>query len=128
VEILTGVAEVLITIPMPLEVSPLNSRISLSAFMGRVPRCLILCGIETDLDSLILHGEDGRVADLAEIQEGLIGIELARFLRSFYPSMPQRNFRDLITQVEGNIRHARITCDSNRPTEEAENTKSGSWE
>lgn len=80
----------------------------------------ILCGIETDLDALILHGEDGRVADLAEMQEGLTGIELEGFLRSLYPSMPQRIFRDLIPLVEGNIRHARMTRDSNRPIEEAE--------
>ena len=96
--------------------------------MGRVPLCPILCGIETDLDALILHGEDGRVADLAEMQEGLTGIELEGFLRSFYPSMLQQIFRDLIALAEGNIRHARMTCDSNRPIEEAENTKSGSWE
>jgi hypothetical protein len=80
----------------------------------------ILCGIETDLDALILHGEDGRVADLAEMREGLTGVELEGFLRSLYPSMPQRIFRDLIPLVEGNIRHARMTRDSNRPIEEAE--------
>ncbi len=80
----------------------------------------ILCGIETDLDALILHGEDGRAVDLAEVKEGMVGVELEGMLKSLYPSMPERIFKDLLPLVEGNIRHARMVRSSNRPIEDAE--------
>lgn len=80
----------------------------------------IVCGIETDLDALILHGEDGRVIDLAEVKEGLSGLELESMLRSLYPSMPERIFKDIIPLVEGNIKHSRMIRASNRPIEDAE--------
>lgn len=79
----------------------------------------IVCGIETDLDALILHGEDGRVADLAEVKE-LSRLELETMLRSLYPSMPERIFKDIIPLVEGNIRHVWEIRTSNRPIEDAE--------
>ncbi|MCX7184511.1 MAG: hypothetical protein NTW90_04635 [Nitrosospira sp.] len=80
----------------------------------------IVCGIETDLEALILHGEDGRVIDLAEVKEDLSGLELEGMLHSLYPSMPERIFKDMIPLVEGNIRHVRMIRASNRPIEDAE--------
>ncbi len=80
----------------------------------------IVCGIETDLDALILHGEDGRVVDLAEVKEDLSGLELEGLLRSLYPSMPERILKDMIPLVEGNIKHSRKIRASNRPIEDAE--------
>ncbi len=79
----------------------------------------IVCGIETDLDALILHGEDGRVVDLAEVKD-LSRLELEGMLHSLYPSMPDRIFKDIIPLVEGNIRHVEETRTSNRPIEDAE--------
>lgn len=80
----------------------------------------IVCGIETDLEALILHGEDAsRSVDLATIKE-TSQIELDELLRSFYPSMPPPVLRDLMPLVRGNIRHVAEIRASNRAIEEAE--------
>lgn len=80
----------------------------------------IVCGIETDLDALILHGEDDRsVVDLAKIKQSS-QIELEEMLYSLYPSMPERIVRDLIPLVRGNIRHIAEIRAANRPVEDAE--------
>ncbi|SDX11790.1 carboxysome shell carbonic anhydrase domain-containg protein [Nitrosomonas communis] len=80
----------------------------------------IVCGIETDLDALVLHGEDDRsVVDLAKIRQ-TSQIELEEMLYSLYPSMSERIVRDLIPLVRGNIRHIAEIRASNRPIEEAE--------
>lgn len=79
----------------------------------------IVCGIETDLDALILHGEDGRSIDLANIKESS-QLELEETLRSLYPLMPERVIRDLLPLVRGNIKHIAEIRTTNRPIEEAE--------
>ena len=80
----------------------------------------IVCGIETDLDALILHGEDDRsVVDLAKIKQSS-QLELEELLYSLYPSMPERIVRDLIPLVRGNIRHVAEIRAANRPIEDAE--------
>lgn len=79
----------------------------------------IVCGIETDLDALILHGENGRFIDLANTKESS-QLEVEEMLRSLYPSMPERIIRDFLPLVRGNIRHIAEIRSSNRPIEEAE--------
>ncbi|WP_176776362.1 MULTISPECIES: carboxysome shell carbonic anhydrase domain-containg protein [Nitrosomonas] len=79
----------------------------------------IVCGIETDLDALILHGEDGRSIDLANAKESS-QLELEEMLRSLYPTMPERIIRDLMPLVRGNIKHVAEIRATNRPVEEAE--------
>ncbi len=79
----------------------------------------IVCGIETDMDALILHGEDGRVVDLAEV-EITTQVELDTMLRSMYPSISERIILDLIPLVRGNIKHIAEVRTSNRPIEELE--------
>lgn len=79
----------------------------------------IVCGIETDLDALILHGEDGRVIDLAEVKESAQP-ELEGMLRSLYPSMPTQVVADMLPLIEGNIRHIAEIRTSNRSIEESE--------
>jgi hypothetical protein len=80
----------------------------------------IVCGIETDLDALVLHGEDDRsVVDLAKIRQ-TSQIELEEMLYSLYPSMSERIVHDLIPLVRGNIRHIAEIRASNRPVEESE--------
>lgn len=79
----------------------------------------IVCGIETDLDALILHGDDGRSIDLANAKESS-QLELEEMLRSLYPSMPERVIRDLIPLIRGNIKHIAEIRTTNRPIEEAE--------
>ena len=80
----------------------------------------IVCGIETDLDALILHGEDeSRSVDLAKVKE-TTQIELDELLRSLYPSMPANVIRDLMPLVRGNVRHIAEVRASNRAIEEVE--------
>ncbi len=79
----------------------------------------IVCGIETDMDSLILHGEDECVIDLADV-EVTSQVELETLLRSMYPSIPERIISDLIPLVRGNINHIAEVRTSNRPIEELE--------
>lgn len=87
---------------------------------GRNAVIPIVCGIETDLDALILHGDDeNSVVDLAKIKQ-TSQIELEEMLYSLYPSMPEKVVHDLIPLVRGNIRHIGEIRASNRPTEEAE--------
>jgi hypothetical protein len=80
----------------------------------------IVCGIETDLEALVLHGEDvNTVIDLAKIKQSS-QLELEELLYSLYPTMPERIVRDLIPLVRGNIKHIAEIRASNRPIEDAE--------
>ncbi|MBX4204635.1 MAG: carboxysome shell carbonic anhydrase [Candidatus Doudnabacteria bacterium] len=74
----------------------------------------LVCGIETDLDALILHGEGGEVLDLAECKD-TSKAALTAMLQEFYPSFPERVVNDLLPLVEGNVRHIRKIRASNRP-------------
>ncbi|MCB1984799.1 MAG: hypothetical protein H6936_12480 [Burkholderiales bacterium] len=80
----------------------------------------IVCGIETDLDALILHGEDDNaVVDLAKIKQSS-QLEIEELLYSLYPTMPKRIIWDMMPLVRGNIRHIAEVRSSNRPVAEAE--------
>lgn len=61
-------------------------------------------GIETDLEALILHGEDGRVVDLAKIKDSATEY-LLKLLRDLYPTMPTQTVMDFLPLVQGNIAH-----------------------
>jgi hypothetical protein len=82
----------------------------------------IVCGIETDLDALILHGEDGSAIDLAETKK-MSKIELKNMLRSLYPSMSEQIISDMLPLIEGNIRHIAEIRSSNRPITEVEHNE-----
>jgi hypothetical protein len=79
----------------------------------------IICGIETDLDALVLHGEDGEPVDLAEVKIN-DSVELEAMLRKLYPTMSERIRQDMLPLVEGNIRHIQDIVSSKRPIAEAE--------
>lgn len=79
----------------------------------------IVCGIETDLEALILHGEDGRVVDLAEVKVST-QVEMETLLRSLYPSISERVILDFLPLVSGNIKHIAEIRTSNRPIEQLE--------
>ncbi len=64
----------------------------------------LICGFETDLDALVLHGPTGNVLDLAK-QTVTDRDTLTSELNSLLPDMPQQVLRDLLPLVEGNIRH-----------------------
>jgi hypothetical protein len=76
-------------------------------------------GVETDLDALILHGENGEVVDLAELHETSSEV-LSKMLWQLYPSMPERLVRDFLPLVEGNIAHIAEIQGSNRAIADAE--------
>jgi len=80
----------------------------------------IVCGIETDLDALILHGEDDvSIVDLANIKQSS-QLQLEEMLSSLYPSMPERIIRDMIPLVRGNIKHISEIRATNRPVADVE--------
>ena len=79
----------------------------------------IVCGIETDLDALVLHGENGQSIDLTNGTK-TFQIELEAMLRSHYPSMPKYVIRDFIPLVLGNIKYIAGIRISNKPIEDAE--------
>lgn len=83
----------------------------------------IVCGIETDLDALILHGEDGQVVDLASFKE-IAAFDIEEMLRNLYPTMPMRVLMDLKPLVNGNIKYINEVRASNRPIEDYEHRES----
>ncbi len=64
----------------------------------------LVCGFETDLDALVLHGPNGHSLDLSGRTETNLE-QLVPELAALLPDMPQQIFRDLLPLVEGNIRH-----------------------
>ena len=73
----------------------------------------ILVGVETDWESLVLHGEDGKTVDLVELaDQSEHAIE--KLIRTLYPDMPERIQLDLLPLIQGNIRHAGRTKHSDR--------------
>lgn len=81
---------------------------------GRGVLYTISCGIETDLDALILHGENGEVVDVSEFGE--IGEhDLQTLLMGLYPNMPKKILFDFFPLVAGNVRHVASVMASRRP-------------
>ncbi len=77
------------------------------------------CGIETDFESLILHGQDGEVVDMADVTDGSID-SLGALIGRLYPDMPQAIVLDVVPLLQGNIEHISRIRSSNRPEIEAE--------
>lgn len=86
---------------------------------GRSIVTAILCGVETDAEALIFHGENGDVWDLSTVinPDPLV---LSEQLRRMYPQMDSQVLQDLLPLIEGNIRHTREISASNRPVVEME--------
>ncbi|MEK7061693.1 MAG: hypothetical protein AAB957_00310 [Patescibacteria group bacterium] len=86
----------------------------------------IQVGIETDWESLILHGEGNEVMDLANIkdasEDGIFNL-----LISLYPSIytvAPNVIRDFVPLVQGNILHVQEIKASDRPVQEADHRES----
>ncbi len=62
----------------------------------------LVCGLETDEDALIVHGEHGARLDLAELASG-DGPLLAGRLAALLPDMPTQMRADLLPLLEGNL-------------------------
>lgn len=86
---------------------------------GKGPVYAILCGIETDDESLFLHGDNGKTLDIGALESDSreqIALELA----ALYPDMPIDMIKDLVPLVIGNMRHVAQVRRANRPITEAE--------
>lgn len=79
----------------------------------------VQCGIETDLESFILHGSNGDVVDLAELTDSSAE-GLQALIDRLYPDMPKAIVPDVIPLVQGNIEHIKKIRSSHRPDVEAE--------
>lgn len=73
----------------------------------------LVCGFETDEDSLILHGTDNQLFDLNQCDNSSKDF-LTTKLRELYPDMPASILSDLIPLVKGNIEHVAEVRSSNR--------------
>lgn len=79
----------------------------------------IVCGVETDFDALVLHGEAGEMFDLSKA--GHLGEDQLRgHLIELFPSMKKRILEDLLPIVMGNIAHIGEVRAASRPIEDAE--------
>jgi len=77
------------------------------------------CGIDTDLDALLVHGEDGTVLDMGTLED-----TSEENLRSQFevhsPSMPGAIVRDLIPLLQRNASRVKQIKDAKRPVIEVE--------
>jgi hypothetical protein len=79
--------------------------------------CPIVCGLETDKDALILHGDNGKILDLSTAENDSREYLIPE-LRNLFRKMPQSILLDLLPLVQGNIRH--IVEVKDRPIKEVE--------
>ncbi len=75
---------------------------------------VIQCGIETDLEALILHAENGEVWDLGEAQ-AMPEDEILQKLQQMYPNIPQEVLNDILPMVVGNIEHVAKVKEDPKP-------------
>lgn len=79
----------------------------------------IHCGVETDLDALVLHGDNGEILDLAKANFSGTS-EVVEALTKMYPRIPLNVINDILPLVEGNIAHVAEIKRSNRPKADSE--------
>jgi len=88
---------------------------------GRNKLFALQVGVETDWESLILHGESGEVINLADIKDSAEN-NIAQLLISLYPNIntiAPNVIRDFVPLIKGNILHTQIIKASNRPMRDA---------
>lgn len=81
--------------------------------------CPIVCGFETDEDSLVLHGDSGKTLDLSTVNSSEEA-ELIMLLRKLYKKMPDSILHDFLPLVQGNIRHIAEIRKKGGPIKEVE--------
>lgn len=72
-------------------------------------------GIETDLESLVFHGNDGSTLDVAALEPHTTSDELDRFIANLYPDMNSAMRADLLPLVEGNLKHVALIRVEQKP-------------
>lgn len=78
----------------------------------------IVIGIETDFETLVLHGENGQIRDLGILKEHVSDNELFSIINELYPSMPMVMKFDLLPILRGNVQHRAEVIRSQRPIEQ----------
>lgn len=82
----------------------------------------VVCGFETDEDALVLHGVDGKLADLSAL-----GVDdkpaLGQRLTELFPDMPGQVRDDLLPLLHGNLDHIAAV----RETARAPNIQHREW-
>lgn len=63
----------------------------------------VVCGFETDLDALILHGENGKL-DLSTVTNTHIDTLISE-LMGLFADMPRQIMLDLLPLIQGNVAH-----------------------
>ncbi len=79
-------------------------------------------GVETDWESLILHGENDQAVDLADVKENSDD-GISKLLISLYPNInavAPNVIRDFIPLIKGNILHTQEIQAKNRPVQDAD--------
>ncbi len=74
----------------------------------------IQCGIETDLEALVLHGENGEIWDLGEA-ELVSEEEILQKLGVMFSNIPKDVLKDIVPMVKGNIEHVLMVKKSPKP-------------
>jgi len=74
----------------------------------------IQVGIETDEDSLVIHGSGGRVMDLSGFPSDTNAKSVSDELEKLFPDMNQRMIQSLVPLCLGNIRHIEEIRHANR--------------
>ena len=81
----------------------------------------IQVGVETDLDTLVLHSGDGKkILDLSTLEEHISELNLETMVRDLYPDMDTQVLKDLMQLLMGNIRHIAEIRKANRPIQDVE--------
>lgn len=75
---------------------------------------VVQCGVETDFNTLILHGDNGQTLDLSEVKFEN-DLEILAELHKMYPSFPNDVIADMLPLVKGNIQHTAMIKQSSRP-------------
>lgn len=86
---------------------------------GRNTVHTVQCGIETDWESLVLHGENGETVDCADIHDASEN-HLRTLLQKLFSHMPEYTLNDFLPLVQGNITHSARIKALKRSTLEAE--------
>ena len=76
----------------------------------------LVCGFETDEDALVLHGDDGRTLEVAELSDHQLDTLPAQ-LENLYPDMPAQVRADLLPILKGNLVHSRALAGTDRELE-----------
>jgi hypothetical protein len=75
---------------------------------------VIQCGVETDFNTLIFHGDNGETLDLSEAKFDNEAEIIAK-LQEMYPTFPIDVIKDIVPLVTGNIEHTAMIKKADRP-------------